>query len=309
MRRVLIFAALVAQCDGRAKLYATNRDDGCGAIAQLSLHLLWLAEILGLDAGGLVGSPDYQGHGWQCNRLLLGLGLPRIDEFPVDACVRAPQPRRGILPDAVAAAVRGIAAEGCVLLGPFVNIPTNFFHGTGGVALTQRAATVARDHYIAAQLTTNRLPTPTILRNLRCSSNRTVVALHLRRGDAETVRQYRSRMTPNWWYAEMMKLLPDLLGDSPEFHVFSEGPEDHFADLKSLGAELHLNENELLTIANMISADVMVMATSSFSYVPAVYNSGVVLYQRFWHAKLPHWLDGGALVRQSLAAKKNMTGS
>jgi hypothetical protein len=40
----------------------------------------------------------------------------------------------------------------------------------------------------------------------------------------------------------------------------------------------------------MITADVLIMSTSGFSNVPAVFNRhGLVIYSPFWEMPLPHW--------------------
>jgi hypothetical protein len=56
-------------------------------------------------------------------------------------------------------------------------------------------------------------------------------------------------------------------------------------------------EDAISTWAHFIEADIFLMAKSSFSHVPAMLNRGCVVYQAFWHAKLPHWIsiDQGSL--------------
>merc|ERR1712147_298625 len=95
----------------------------------------------------------------------------------------------------------------------------------------------------------------------------------------------------------MARALPTYFrGSRLEFHVYSEGRPEDFGRLPEL-ATMHLDGDPLQAIADMVSADVLVTAKSSFSYVPAFMSAGVVLYQNFLHGvPAPHWRDADAVL-------------
>ena len=83
--------------------------------------------------------------------------------------------------------------------------------------------------------------------------------------------------------------LPAYFDDPLTFHVYSQGQPSDFGDLEQFASsnssdvqlKWHLNENAIQSISDMISADVFVMAKSSFSYIPAAFSQGTIMYQDF----------------------------
>jgi hypothetical protein len=43
--------------------------------------------------------------------------------------------------------------------------------------------------------------------------------------------------------------------------------------------------------AHFIKADIFLMAKSGFSHVPALLSKGCVVYQEYWHSKMPQWIS------------------
>jgi hypothetical protein len=39
----------------------------------------------------------------------------------------------------------------------------------------------------------------------------------------------------------------------------------------------------------MMTANILVMSKSTFSYIPGIYSDGLVLYYPFFHGPLRHW--------------------
>ncbi|MDC0948625.1 hypothetical protein OAS86_04700 [Gammaproteobacteria bacterium] len=114
-----------------------------------------------------------------------------------------------------------------------------------------------------------------------------VTAVHIRRGDVNPQR-HPKRYLPN---AHYRRLIDQIRAVGPtRVQIFSESnfveSLDDFSD-----CELHLDTPLQQTWRAMIDADVLVMSHSSFSYVPALYNRGTVIYSPFWHGRLDHWLD------------------
>lgn len=130
------------------------------------------------------------------------------------------------------------------------------------------------------------------------------ITIHIRRGDVSIrnggPRPDRNRYTYNKYYKDILqKALEELKNHS--FHVVinicseSKTSEsfDEFKELKSNDCSVNMYlDTELQNVFNlMIHADIFIMAKSSFSFVPAIYNKRCIVYEPFWHKKLNHWLD------------------
>lgn len=275
----------------RNVVYAHARQDGCGMLGIQATYLLFTAEEFGLEAGGLLlnSTKEHKPHGYSCQALLKGLGLPGIVPLPPDFanCVQLPKSEAGLREGLRWAAARSLGDAGCVYSA--VTSSRVWIHNS--TTLAPRAAVRAR--YAAAQNSSFALPPSAI-----APSDRVVVAMHVRRGDVSLTRgRANSPYTDNAWYERMARALPTYFrGLRLEFHVYSEGRPEDFGRLPEL-ATMHLDGDPLQAIADMVSADVLVTAKSSFSYVPAFMSAGVVLYQNFLHGvPAPHWRDADAVL-------------
>jgi hypothetical protein len=56
---------------------------------------------------------------------------------------------------------------------------------------------------------------------------------------------------------------------------------------------MHLNGDVFECLHSLITADILVMAKSSFSYTAALLSRGIVIYSPFWHAPLQQWIVAG----------------
>ena len=121
------------------------------------------------------------------------------------------------------------------------------------------------------------------------------VAVHVRRGDLMRG-PHRSRVIPNARYVRAMSEVRALFPNrAVAFHIYSEGDEragrKEFAEfLRISDAALHLNEDVFSTFHHLVSADVLILSRSSFSYLAGIYSRGRVLYFPFMHPPLPKWL-------------------
>ena len=130
------------------------------------------------------------------------------------------------------------------------------------------------------------------------------ITIHIRRGDISInyggPNPDRPRYTYNKYYKDILKkALEELKNYS--FHVVinicsqSKTSEsfDEFKELKTNNCSINIYlDTELENVFNlMIHADIFIMAKSSFSFVPAIYNKRCIVYEPFWHKKLNHWLD------------------
>ena len=265
--------------DALPQLYILSKGDGCGAQADQAVRLLWLADELGYEAGGIIGDANRTSHGWACNSLLRGLGLPQLGAFDTTGCAVVPHRRRQNASSELAQ-LQGA----CVVYNVSVIELSNEFYGEGAA----RTAPL-RARFLSANGTTHSLPAPSFM-PLGAGRDGAVVAVHIRRGDVVPGSKmalnhphaylWPARQTPNAWYAALMTSVPlhTRFGEGLKFHFYSQGSMSDFAELTALGAVLHLGGDPLQAVADFIAADVLVMAKSSFSYIPALFREGPVVY-------------------------------
>ncbi len=124
-----------------------------------------------------------------------------------------------------------------------------------------------------------------------------VIAVHIRRGDVVGDPKSRSRLTPirtvNQCLVNLRKSYP-----AHRIEIHSEGRPEDFAGIDQ-DVDLRLDEDVFQTLQRLINAEVLVMAKSSFSYVAALLSRGQVIYEPFWHPKLPHWQTQASLLSQT----------
>jgi hypothetical protein len=125
------------------------------------------------------------------------------------------------------------------------------------------------------------------------SSNIKQIAVHVRRGDVKNSGIHKSRFTE---IQEIDKILGEIVSfcNSKKFqfqiHVYSQGTQGEFAAFQKYHAFLHLNENEYDSFFSLVSADILVMAKSAFSYTAALLSNGLIFYDDFWHRPLKNWV-------------------
>lgn len=132
-----------------------------------------------------------------------------------------------------------------------------------------------------------------IFGNKFSKKNFLTICVHIRRGDVNIHNQL-NRFTSNQFIHRKLTLIISLmkqLGIEYELYIFSERIKEEFKELFDLGANLRLNENEFTTLNSLVNADIFFMAKSSFSFIAGLLNRGIVLYEPYWHEKLPHWID------------------
>ena len=115
-----------------------------------------------------------------------------------------------------------------------------------------------------------------------------------RRGDVHAGIEFRYLALQH--FSDIIDGLKDGLNShnlTAKFTIVSEGAEADFGDMLSHhegSVKLQLNQPVLTSWQAMVDADVLVLSRSSFGYSAALYNEGLVLYSRFWHAPLPSWI-------------------
>ncbi len=120
------------------------------------------------------------------------------------------------------------------------------------------------------------------------------IALHIRRGDVKGTHKKYDRYTTNKTLAERVDLITSVLENKKlrfQLNIFSEGNSSDFEEFSKYKPVFFLNEDEFKTFHSLVKADILVMAKSSFSYVAALLNEGIVIYERFWHKPLKSWVQ------------------
>jgi hypothetical protein len=120
-----------------------------------------------------------------------------------------------------------------------------------------------------------------------------VIAIHLRRGDVGP--EMADRYSRDETSLRTIEAARDICAARAptRLDLYSEGEVASFRRFADAGCELHLDENAFVTLDNLTRADVLVMAKSSFSYVPALLGDSVKLYEKFWHAPMSDWIVRG----------------
>jgi hypothetical protein len=111
------------------------------------------------------------------------------------------------------------------------------------------------------------------------------IAVHVRRGD---ITPGHRRFTSNEVIAAMLSNVLSVTGPA-SVRLYSEGRPDDFGALPKM-AEPHLNECPFETFHNLVSADVLIMARSCFSYMAALLSCGVKVYEPSLVAPLRQWV-------------------
>jgi hypothetical protein len=124
------------------------------------------------------------------------------------------------------------------------------------------------------------------------------IAVHIRRGDIDGKESQTFRYTNNSVVLSFMELVEQDIRSTNQshpisFHVYSEGKPENFVDLVEASDQrnvyLHLGDDLRMTFHDMVSADVLVMAKSGFSYGAALLSGGTVYHQSFWVPGLNKW--------------------
>lgn len=116
------------------------------------------------------------------------------------------------------------------------------------------------------------------------------IAIHIRRGDV-SINENNDRYTSNDTYKNIIQYLK-MTHPNYEISIFSEGNVDDFKDLGVEPSQLKLNGDIRYTFHSLVTAKILVIAKSSFSYVAAILNKNQVLYnETLYHTPFSHWIN------------------
>lgn len=114
------------------------------------------------------------------------------------------------------------------------------------------------------------------------------IAIHIRRGDVHS--GWAERYTDNNEYKKIIQSLK-LKYPAYKITIVSEGNIEDFKDFELEDSCFLLNGDVTVAFHTMVTAKVLVMSKSSFSYTPAILNSNTIYYMKFWHNPLDQWLS------------------
>ena len=129
------------------------------------------------------------------------------------------------------------------------------------------------------------------------------VAVHIRRGD---VTCDNVLWTDSEVYRKIINTLKQIFVDNHlnyRIYIFSQGNTLDFVELMfPSDVQLMLDTDPILTMQELVEADVLVMAKSTFSYVAAVLSKGVKIYEPFGCPPQRDWIirspDGNFPVKE-----------
>ena len=111
------------------------------------------------------------------------------------------------------------------------------------------------------------------------------VAIHVRRGDITLEhprrRQFYTHDEPILNAIRSVRAIAVALDRPVRINLYSEGPPEMFAAFAAAGCELHLDGDAFEAFHNLVRADILVQAKSSFSYIAGLISTGLVLHEPY----------------------------
>lgn len=129
-------------------------------------------------------------------------------------------------------------------------------------------------------------------------SNMYRIAVHIRRHDVGFCNQFRNRYLPNAHYLglidrymEKARNNPALADRTIQVEIYStKQSAEPWAPFQERGYQMHLDTSLSDVWTGLMTADVLIISKSSFSFVPGILNRhGTVVYTPFWHKPMSHW--------------------
>lgn len=140
-------------------------------------------------------------------------------------------------------------------------------------------------------------------KNLLYNKNILNVAIHVRRGDINK-EQHPERFTSIKKLGKVIQQIEDVLGEKKFIiSIFCEEKQKDLEQLVSKNVQTIYHLDIFDVLDHLIHADLLVTSKSTVSYVPAIVNKGIIIYEHFWHAPLQDWLEMEKDFRESLTIK------
>ncbi|MEZ5829900.1 MAG: hypothetical protein R3D05_01820 [Dongiaceae bacterium] len=151
---------------------------------------------------------------------------------------------------------------------------------------------------LRAKYRASRSPRPVVH---RAPPGALTVAVHIRRGDVSYTHPIRKFFytfdPPILKTIEGVRAVAARLGRETQVNVFSEGPPEMFSAYAAAGCRLHLGGDAFEAFHNLVSADILVQAKSSFSYIAGLISTGAVVHEpysgqtgKLFYRSAPGWI-------------------
>lgn len=123
--------------------------------------------------------------------------------------------------------------------------------------------------------------------------NEFIVCVHIRRGDVQKNNKWSSRYTDDKYYLDLIKHINNIKPDA-KIYLFSEKcfeKEENYEQYENLGCIFMLGGSLVEAFNYFIQCDLFIMASSSFSIVPAVIKQhGTCIYMwNKYFTPMEHW--------------------
>ena len=148
----------------------------------------------------------------------------------------------------------------------------------------------------------------------RSSDRELVIAIHLRRGDVSAV-ENAARHVPDARVLRQIDRLRHALAPFARpvrFNLYSEGDPGDFRTFADAGCRLYVSADPFETFHNMVGADILLGAYSTFSYLAALLSEGIVLDHRVRAPAHSGWIgrrgDGDISIKRLRLALLEGTG-
>jgi hypothetical protein len=117
-------------------------------------------------------------------------------------------------------------------------------------------------------------------------------AIHMRRGDVSTTRHAGRYVEDPVMLRAIARLRKAVapLGRPLTINLYSEGTPDEFRAFADLGCRLHISEDAFESFHNMVTADILMIASSSFSRVAGLLCEGIVIDHARHSSRLSNWM-------------------
>jgi hypothetical protein len=118
------------------------------------------------------------------------------------------------------------------------------------------------------------------------------IAIHIRRENIVDNGKAGERVTtPNSYYINIMNQIRRKYREKNIlFHIYSQGNIDNFKEFENNDVIFNINDDIIKTFMAFVSANILVISPSSFSYVAALISDGEVYYKKFWHNPKKNWI-------------------
>jgi hypothetical protein len=122
------------------------------------------------------------------------------------------------------------------------------------------------------------------------------IVLHLRRGDivhrdgsVRLAHRYTNTSDALRTLTEI-RLVTEGLGIPSNLHIVTDGDPSGYEAWEGIGAKFSIGGSPFQAFCQLLAADILVIAKSSFSYVAGLFSPGIKVYEPFFHQPPPGWI-------------------